>query len=321
MGQSFCELVMDKQQGHPYYFLLRYNVRLMVTLAGSFVVRQNSDSLEPLKSLLRFLRYYFRAHTWYRIHSPFVFDFAETVLEDDRWFYAFSTIETRRQHLLHNSAKIEIQDLGAGSRQRGRKLRSVAALAKHSACRPTVGRWLFRMVNHFKPATMLELGTSLGISTAYQAAAAPHAKFISIEGDPTCASLAKENLRLLGLHHVGIRQGSFEEQLLPSLQQLEKLDYLFVDGNHRKEPTLNYFRQCIPFAHPDSVFVFDDIHWSDQMEAAWEQIKSHPDVSLSIDLFFVGLVFFRQEKLQKEHFTLIPWSWKPWAVGWGDFFG
>lgn len=270
---------------------------------------------------MRFLRYYFRAHTWYRIHSPFAYDFAEVVLEDDRWYYAFSTIETRREHLLRNRTRLELTDFGAGSRLRRKKNTTVAALARHSACRPEVGRWLFRMVNHFKPATMLELGTSLGISTAYQAAAAPNARFISIEGDPGLANLAKENLRLLGIPNVDIRQGRFEEQLPKALGEMEKLDYLFVDGNHRKAPTLDYFHKCLPHAHSGSVFVFDDIHWSSEMEEAWEQIKAHPGVSLSIDLFFIGVVFFREEKIVKEHFTLIPWSWKPWAVGWGDFFG
>ncbi len=266
------------------------------------------------------MSYYLRAHTWYRVHSPFVYDFAGAVLEDDRWYYPFSTIETRREHLLRNRTRLELADYGAGSRLRRKKKRTVASLARHSACRPEVGRWLFRMVSHFKPDTMLELGTSLGISTAYQAAAAPKAKFISIEGDPACTNLAKENLRLLGITNVEIRQGRFEDELLPALKKLEKLDHLFVDGNHRKEPTLDYFRQCLPYAHPGSVFVFDDIHWSVEMEEAWEQIKAHPEVSLSIDLFFVGVVFFRKEKLEKEHFTLIPWKWKPWAVGWGDFF-
>ncbi|MAT54150.1 MAG: SAM-dependent methyltransferase [Saprospirales bacterium] len=276
--------------------------------------------MEAIKSLIRFLRYYFRAHTWYRVHSPFVYDFAEAVLEDDRWYYAFSTVETRREHLLRNRTKLELTDYGAGPRLRRKKKTTVAALARNSACRPEVGRWLFRMVNHFKPATVLELGTSLGISTAYQAAAAPNAKFISIEGDPASANVAKESLRLLGISSVEIRQGRFEDELLPALKKLEKLDYLFVDGNHRKTPTLDYFQQCLPFAHEGSVFVFDDIHWSAEMEEAWAQIKAHPKVSLSIDLFFIGVVFFRKEKLEKEHFTLIPWSWKPWAVGWGDFF-
>lgn len=276
--------------------------------------------MEQPKALLRFLRHYFRAHTWYRIHSPFVFEFAEAVLEDDRWYYAFSSIETRRRELLHNTEKLILQDHGAGSRWRRNKQISIAALVRQSACQPWVGRWLFRMVQHFKPGTMLELGTSLGISTAYQAAARRQARFISIEGDPTCTRLANENLRLMGLSQVEIRHGRFEDQLLPALNSLKKLDYLFVDGNHQKEPTLKYFNQCLHYAHSDSVFVFDDIHWSAEMEEAWEQIKAHPQVVLSIDLFFLGVVFFRKEQLVKEHFLLLPWSWKPWAIGWGDFF-
>lgn len=276
--------------------------------------------MEALKSLMRFLRYYFRAHTWYRVHSPFVYDFAEQVLEDERWYYAFSAIEGWRAQLLKNNSKIEISDLGAGSRLHTNKLRTISSLARHSACRPVVGQWLFKIVHCYKPATLLELGTSLGISTAYQSAAAPRARFISLEGDRASANIAKETLKQLGLPTAELRLGRFEEQLLPALEDLKKLDYLFVDGNHRRVPTLDYFQKCLPYAHSDSIFIFDDIHWSSEMEEAWESIKSHPRVMLSIDLFFMGLVFFREEKLEKEHFALIPWSWKPWAVGWGDFF-
>jgi predicted O-methyltransferase YrrM len=249
-----------------------------------------------------------------------VFEFTEAVLEDDRWFYAFSEIEALRDILLPDKTMVPITDLGAGSQVSPRKERSIGSLARYSANQPFVCQTLFLLVQHFKPNTLLELGTSLGFSTAYQAAACRKGRMITIEGCPNVARFAAKNLELMKAENVTLLQGSFEEKLPEALAELKSLDYVFVDGNHRREPTLRYFQKCLEFAHDNSVFVFDDIHWSAEMEAAWLEIKRHPRVRISIDLFFFGVVFFRSEQRQPEHFSLVPWVWKPWAIGLGDFF-
>ncbi|HFC01093.1 MAG TPA: class I SAM-dependent methyltransferase, partial [Phaeodactylibacter sp.] len=174
---------------------------------------------------------------------------------------------------------------------------------------------LFRLVNFYKPKTMLELGTSLGISTLYQASASLNANFITLEGDPEIAKLARFHFEKFKIKNITLVEGQFDHTLLPALQRLKSLDYIFIDGNHRMQPTLSYFEEALKFAHNESVFVFDDIHWSEEMEAAWEKIKAHPQVRISIDLFHMGIVFFRKEKREKEHFVLLPLKWKPWASG------
>ena len=273
-----------------------------------------------LPHFLRFIKYYFRAKTRYNIHSPFVFDFVENVLEDDRWFYAFSEIESYRNWLKANPALVEITDFGAGSQVTPNKIRTLASLAKHSANRPYACQLLFLIIQHYKPATLLELGTSLGISTAYQAAAALDSRIISIEGCPNVAHHATQTFQFLKVQNVVLLEGRFDEMLPVAFEEFKKLDYVFVDGNHRKEPTLRYFEKCLEHAHEGSIFVFDDIHWSEGMEAAWEEIKTHPKVKITIDLFFFGVVFFREEQQVKEHFTLIRWLWKPWKIGFFDLF-
>lgn len=273
-----------------------------------------------LQHFIRFIRYYFKAKTKYDVHSPFVYEFTDQVLEDERWFYAFNEIEAIRQYMLKDKRTIEVRDMGAGSQVLNNKVRSIASLARHSANQAFVCRWLFKMVNLYKPTTLLELGTSLGVSTNYQAAASLNAQMITIEGCPNTAHLAKGNFKLLKTSNVQVLEGHFDETLPKAFQQLGSLDYVFVDGNHREAPTLKYFDACLRHAHENSVFVFDDVHWSKGMEAAWEQIKQHPKVTISIDLFFFGVVFFRKEPKVKQHFTLIPWSWKPWRIGLGDFF-
>lgn len=273
-----------------------------------------------LRHFFRFLRYYFKAGTRYDVHSPFVFDFTEAVLEDDRWYYAFEEWEVLRRRLISSKVTIPVTDYGAGSQMQASRERSLSSLARYSANRPYACRLLFRIVQFAQPSTMLELGTSLGISTGYQAAAALHAKMITIEGCPNVARYAAQHFQLMKLKNVRLLHGQFDEMLPIALQELGKLDYLFLDGNHRREPTLRYFYQCLAHAGENSIFVLDDIHWSDEMEQAWGEIRQHPAVSLSVDLFFFGVVFFRKENRTKEHFILAPWLWKPWSIGLGDFF-
>lgn len=249
-----------------------------------------------------------------------MFDFTETVLEDDRWYYAFSEVEGLRQFLRKDNTKINITDFGAGSALTPGKERSLRILVRYSAKNALACQYLFKIVAKYKPGTMLELGTSLGISTAYQAAASQKARFITIEGCPNVAKYARKNFDLLKLKNVELLLGQFEEQLPEALRSLGRLDYLFVDGNHRKEPTLRYFEQCLEHVHEQSVFIFDDIHWSSDMEAAWVAIQQHPKVKITIDLFFFGVVFFRKENQVKEHYRLVPWLWKPWRIGFFDLF-
>ncbi len=273
-----------------------------------------------LKQLIRFIKFYFRAKTKYDVHSPFVYEFTEQVVEDDRWYYAFDEIEAVRGYMLKDKRSIPIKDMGAGSQVENSKERSIASLAKHSANRPFVCQMLFKIVNLYKPKTMLELGTSLGISTQYQAAASLHAQVVTIEGCPNTAHLAAGNFKLMESKNISLLEGSFDDMLPLAFKELGQLDYVFVDGNHRKKPTLKYFEQCLEHAHEKSIFVFDDIHWSKGMETAWTAIQQHPKVTLTIDLFFFGVVFFRKEHQVKEHFSLVPWEWKPWRIGLGDFF-
>ncbi len=269
-----------------------------------------------LKLFLRFIRYYFKAKTKYNVHSPFVYEFLENVLEDERMFYAFDELEHLRKLILRDHSTIQITDYGAGSQVTRKKERSLASLAKYSATMPFFCRILFRAIHYYKPTTLLELGTSLGISSLYQAAAASkNSKFITIEGCGEISQHARQNFELLGVKNIALLTGRFKDQLPKALLELEQLDYLFIDGNHRHDPTLEYFEQCLEYAHGHSIFVLDDIHWSTEMEAAWEKVKGHPKVKMTIDLFFCGVVFFRKEQRQKEHFVLIKASWKPWKRG------
>jgi predicted O-methyltransferase YrrM len=260
--------------------------------------------VNKLPFAIKYIRYWLSAKTAHGIHSPFVFALYNEVIHTKSNYYSYDKIEQLRKKLLLSKKEINVTDLGAGKSGK----RTIAQIAERSAKNAKYCQLLFRLVNHFKPEIILELGTSLGISTCYLASADPNSKVITIEGCPDTAAEAKKNFESLGLKNIESITGNFDVTLQQKLHSGLKtkdsiLDLVFFDGNHKKEPTLNYFRQCLDHANNDSVFIFDDIHWSDEMEETWEEIKKHPKVTVTIDLFFLGLVFFRKEQ-SKEDFKI-----------------
>jgi predicted O-methyltransferase YrrM len=151
---------------------------------------------------------------------------------------------------------------------------------------------------------MLELGTSLGITSAYLASAKDDSKLVTMEGSKEIAAIAQSNFEKLNVKNVSIITGNFDDQLPAFLNRQDKLDFVFIDGNHRLEPTLRYFEMLLPKTREGSILIFDDIHWSEEMEMAWKQIQHHPQVTVTVDLFFIGLVFFRKENKVKQHFLI-----------------
>lgn len=268
-----------------------------------------------LYHLQRLLHFYRNAQTVYDLHSPFAFQFAQAVLEDRRHYYCFSEIETLRQHLLRNRQVLTLEDLGAGSQIESTQQRRVSSIARYSASTPLFCRWLFRMVQFVQPQTILEMGTSLGLSTLYLKAAARESQFITLEGAAPLHQLACKHFHQRKYGPIDARLGPFDQQLIPALNDLKKLDLAFIDGNHTKTATLHYFQECLKYTHPASVLIFDDIHWSTEMEAAWQQIQAHPSVRLTVDLYFAGVVFFRKELQTNAHYQLVPRHWKPWHLG------
>lgn len=251
-----------------------------------------------------YLRFRLRAGNAHGLHSPFVYALYTTVICHDGTFAAFAPIEARRRALLKSPARLRVTDLGAGSHSGAGHVRRVAAIARTAAKPPRLAQLLFRLVNHFRPATVLELGTSLGLTTAYLAAADSRHRVVTFEGCANVAAVARETFGALGLGNVQLVAGNLDATLGPALAALPgPVDFVFFDGNHRREPTLRYFAQCLAHRTSESVFVFDDIHWSAGMEEAWAAIQAHPDVTVTVDLFYVGLVFFRRGQ-PKQHFVL-----------------
>ena len=261
-----------------------------------------------------FIDFYREAHTANNIHSPFVYELANAVLEDDRTFYAFPIIEQLREKLLADNVLLPIEDLGAGSKADPKMLRSVSSVARHSAVEARVGRMLFRLVNWRKPRHILELGTSLGISTLYQATGALSAPVTTVEGCTSIAQVAEQNFHRTGFSKIRLINDSFDRALDILLRESTAgFDYVFLDGDHRSGSSIRYFERILPSLHQDSLFLLADIYWSQEMKTAWQELCRHPAVSLSIDLFHFGILFFRKEQRTQQHFRIVPRIWKPWV--------
>jgi predicted O-methyltransferase YrrM len=238
------------------------------------------------------------------MHSPFVFDFILNVLNNKSGYQAPAEIENLRAQLLTDKREIEIQEMGAGSRTSSSNKRAVREIARSALKSKRLARVLFRLAKHYQPKNVIELGTSLGLTTAYISKAIPSFQIISVEGNPPTAAIAEENFQKLSCSNIRVIQGNFDTVLPAILDQFPVIDLAYIDGNHRYQPTINYFHQLLTKSDANTILVFDDIHWSDEMEKAWEEIKSHPSVQYTIDIFFLGFVFFRNEFKVKQDFSI-----------------
>lgn len=251
-----------------------------------------------------YLKYLLKAGNVHSLHSPFVFELYSTIIRpDNAGEPQFAPIRALQQELLKDSHTIQITDFGAGSRINSSRERAIRDIAKNSQKPARFGRLMYRLIQRFGSQTIVDLGTSLGITTLYEAVAAPTAQILTFEGCPQTAAVAERNFQKLNRTNVEIVTGNIDQTLPERIRTISAIDFAFFDANHRYEPTVRYFETCLAKAHNDTCFIFDDIHWSDEMEQAWETIKAHPAVTVSIDLFYVGLVFFRTQQ-PKQDFVL-----------------
>nr|WP_308419226.1 class I SAM-dependent methyltransferase [Bizionia arctica] len=215
---------------------------------------------------------------------------------DSTRYPEYHQLKEYKKKLLANKKELEITDLGAGSKVSENKTRAISSIAKHSGTTLKRAKLLFRLSKYFQSKQILELGTSLGIATQALHLGNPEATITSIEGCPNISHTAK--VQLGDLTQLNLLIGDFDSRL-DTLKQ-NNFDLVFFDGNHNKEATLRYFEKLLPKTHNNTIFIFDDIYWSEDMTQAWEIIKAHPKVTVTVDTFFWGLVFFRKEQVRED---------------------
>ena len=260
--------------------------------------------LFQLKSYIKFLWHSKNEHA---VHSPFVFNLLTKCFYDKKSKPEYSILKNYRKSLLQNNNFIEVTDFGAGSRVFKSNRRQISKIASTAGISPKRAELLFRVTRYFEPKNILEIGTSLGLATSALALGYPKAKLITLEGCPETANIAKNQLTEFDCKNienvVTEFESYFEDLQLRLKTETENFNLIYFDGNHSKKATLAYFELLLPTIDNDSVWIFDDIHWSAEMEEAWEIIKNHPKVIVTIDTFQWGFVFFRREQ-KKEHFVI-----------------
>jgi len=227
------------------------------------------------------------------IHSPFVFDLASRVFRNKIDPHIVCSIEKVRKKLKSDRRSIIVKDLGTGSEKLKSNKRKVSDIARNSPVPKKYGILLSNMALEFGNPLIIEFGTSIGISTMYMASGCPDTTVYSIEGCPAISDIAIENFREAGLKNITVLTGSFDEMWSAAISSSNKPGLVFIDGNHRKEPVLKYFTEIAEISDSKTVIVIDDIYYSKEMEEAWNEIKHCEKVTLTIDIFRMGIVFFR----------------------------
>lgn len=260
--------------------------------------------MKKLWQFYAYLNYRRKAKSRFKVHSTFVYELIENVFRDTKRYDDYRKLNRTRRRYRRRTDRLETMDFGAASKDKDYTIRvtTVGKIVRERTHSKKKLQFLYRMARYLKPGTILEFGTAAGISAMYFSKGSPESRMITMEGCMGLASVARKSFRKRKLN-IEVEVGDFDAILDGILEKVKQLDMVFIDGNHRKEPTKRYFERCIKLAGENSVFMFDDIHWSRGMNKAWNSIKKDERVSITIDLFWIGLVFFKQD-IAKQDFVL-----------------
>lgn len=259
---------------------------------------QNTNAVQVIHQVATYLRWFPKTIHLHGIHSPFVYTFAKECLNNHKSTTHKRELSLYRQRLLGAERRIEVTDFGAGSRIFKSNERRICDIAKHAGATERRMHLLQRVIAYLKPERVLELGTSIGMATCAMALGSKNSTITSLEGCPNTLEIARENLNHFKIDNVKLVEGRFCQ----SIKKLNnhKLDIIYFDGNHSQKATLEYVRLLLPTAINGTLWIFDDIHWSPEMTQAWEHIKALPEISVTIDCYHLGFVFFRNEQLTED---------------------
>lgn len=228
-----------------------------------------------------------------------MYDYLEQVVYNPYPFYVFDIIESFRAQLLLNSTTIYVNDFGTGAS----KHKKISKIANNSLKPAKQAQLLFKTVNYFKPPEIIELGTSLGITTLYLSKTSKKSFVHTFEGSKDVAEIAEQNFKKFKENNIHIHLGNIDEEFPKYLNTLKKIDFVLFDANHTYKATLSYFNYCLTKINENTIFVLDDIYWSVEMTKAWNEIKNNNLVTMSIDFYHLGIIFFKPVH-EKQHFKI-----------------
>lgn len=246
-----------------------------------------------------YLKFISKSSNHHGVHSPFIYKLIT------KCFYSKTKpnlwnifLKTKRQ-LLDNKTIIKVTDFGSGSKVFKTNHRSVSKITKVAGISNKKAKLLLRLIDYFKPKSVLEIGTSVGLATSAIKISHKNAKITSLEGCSETSNIAYNFLISNNFKNINIITGDFKDTLVKATKN-QQFDFIYFDGNHTKKDTLKYFNVCLTTTHNDSIWVFDDIYWNKEMKEAWAKIKLCPKVTVTVDIFYWGIVFFRKEQAKED---------------------
>lgn len=266
---------------------------------GTFWVHKMERKYNAPELALKFTIHCFRSRNrkGHGVHSPYLYNYIQYVIRERKPYYYFAEVESLRKELLRNKTVLQFPDPGTGEKS----VRKVSDIARNALKGKRQAQLLYRTVNHFKSLNVLELGTSLGVSTLYLAGSSSTINCTTIEANSAVLDIARENFRKMKAANIRTIEANLDQV---TLNRSGKWDLIFMDANHKYEPTIRYFNQCIEALAENGIIIIDDIHWSNGMEKAWKKIRDHEKVRASLDLFHMGIIF-TNKFLARKNYKLI----------------
>ena len=237
------------------------------------------------------------------VHSPFAFQLCEEVFYNRNSFYDLDALKKVRAQLLEDRTELIVEDFGAGSKTFTSNKRKIKDLAAKGISSEKQSETLYKLINFLNCNTIIELGTSIGLNTLYLAKATKNGKVITIEGSKSLVEFASALAKKNNISNVQFIEAKFDDTL-PTLLQNNPASLIYIDGNHTYEATMRYFNLALSKKDNHTLLIFDDIYWSEGMTRAWNEIKTNTSVTMSIDLFHFGIIFFKEEVKEKVDLKL-----------------
>ncbi|ARV05967.1 methyltransferase [Polaribacter sp. SA4-10] len=255
-----------------------------------------------LNITIEYLTFLLKSTNQHGVHSPFSYKLITKCLYKKTTSSLWGKFKEIKQQLLDNKETVKVTDFGSGSKIFKNDERQISKIAKVAGISNKKAKLLIRLVDYFQPKNALEIGTSLGLSTSAIKLGNPNCKIVTLEGCPETSNVAQNLFKKNNFKNIQVISGEFKNTVPQSVKN-EQFDFIYFDGNHNKKSTLEYFNSCLETINNDAIWIFDDIYWNSEMKEAWKEIKAHPKVTVTIDIFHWGIVFFRKEQA-KEHFKI-----------------
>jgi len=253
-----------------------------------------------MKLGVEYIKYQWKAKRRHGVHSPFIYDLTDKCFRLPLSNELATKLNKLDSSLKNDSRSIEISDFGAGSKKMNDN-RKISSIYKTSSSRGKFGKILFQLVSHYKPKKVLEFGTSLGLGTVCMASGNSLTEVTTIEGCPNTYTIAQDNFQMVGLSNIQSLNLTFNDYIETLSDEI--FDLVFIDGHHDGTALRHYLEKLQGHTHNATIFVLDDIRWSDSMFEAWNEIQSDPQYHVTIDLFRMGMIVRREEQ-EKEHFVI-----------------